>query len=158
MVGTYGGVPVVLDEKTTSAFTMGWADSWDLRGQFMGYLWALREGGIHASHAVVRGIAIQKTQFDTRSAFVMFPDHLLHRWEEQMLKDVQAICDSYSALRAGTDIDQLYPYDFADACGSYGGCAFAPLCIAANPHDFTSNYIHHIWNPLSPQPIEEKPK
>ena len=91
-------IPVVLDEKTTSAFTMGWADSWDLRGQFMGYIWALRQQGMNISHAVVRGIAIQKTQFDTRSALVQYPNHMIARWEHQMLTDVQAIVDSLQVL------------------------------------------------------------
>jgi hypothetical protein len=162
MIGTYGlgsqSIPVILDEKTTSSFTMGWADSWDMRGQFMGYIWALREHGLDISHAVVRGIAIQKTQFDVRSALVHYPDHMISRWAAQMLADVQAIVDAYRELTSfAGNPEALYPYNFADSCSAYGGCAFRSLCFAQDYQDFTSNFVHHIWNPLSPQPVEETP-
>jgi hypothetical protein len=150
--------PVVCDEKTASSFTFDWAEKWDLRGQFIGYLWALRQQGIAISHAVARGIAIQKTQYDVRTAFIQYPDFIFSRWETQMLRDVQAMKDSFlNSSKELYPIDRKshYSMDFADACDSYGGCAFRTLCSQYDPEPFVSNYILHRWNPLARQPVEE---
>lgn len=151
-------IPVICDEKTAQSFTYDWTEKWDLRGQFIGYLWALRQQGISICHAVARGIAIQKTQFDVRTAFIQYPDFMFANWEIQMLRDVQAIKDHY--LNSSKELHPIdrkshYSMDFADACDSYGGCAFRTLCSQYDPEPFTSNYIHHRWNPLARQPVEE---
>ena len=153
--------PVICDEKTASSFTFDWAEKWDLRGQFIGYLWALRQQGINISHAVARGIAIQKTQFDVRTAFIQYPDFMFSLWEIQLLRDVQAIKDHFlNSSKEPHLIDKKshYSMDFADACDSYGGCAFRTLCSQYDPEPFTSNYILHRWNPLARQPVEESPQ
>jgi hypothetical protein len=150
--------PVICDEKTAQSFTFDWAEKWDLRGQFIGYLWALRQQGIAISHAVARGIAIQKTQYDIRTAFIMYPDFMFSLWEQQLLRDVRAIKEAFlnsSYELYPTDRKSHYAMDFADACDSYGGCAFRTLCSQYDPEPFTSNYIPHRWNPLARQPVEE---
>lgn len=163
MLGEYvtpeARIPCIIDEKTTYSMGVGWADSWDLRGQFLGYLWALRQQGLKISHAAIRGVAIQKTQFKVETALPEYPDHLIERWAWQLRKDVLDMIEAYNNV--GFDalespwLDDMYPYNFADSCASYGGCAFARLCLAKDPEPFFINYIRHRWNPLAKQPVEE---
>lgn len=161
---TFGGQQflVVADEKTTSSFTYDWANKWDLRGQFLGYIWALRQQGLSISHAVVRGIAIQKTQFDNRTAFIHYPDHLISQWYQELIRDLEQIKTLYLAACEKIERNDLearheYAMNFADACDSYGGCAFRTLCCARDPQDFISNYTHYRWDPLALKPVSEQP-
>lgn len=144
------------DEKSTGSLGFDWASKWDLRGQFLGYIWALRKQGIPASHAFVRGIAILKTKNETKTAIVNYPDHLLARWEYQFKSDVRSMIDRYKLFRDGqaSDID-THPFSFGDPCDSYGGCAFQLLCSAKHAEPFFSNFTSHRFNPLAVNPIEE---
>jgi len=153
-------IPCIQDEKTTYAFALSWADQWDMRGQFIGYIWALRQQGFNVSHAAIRGIAIQKTQFQTRTALTEYPNHLISRWERQMKRDISDMIHSYTVWTENEQLDDEhhYPFNFGDSCESYGGCAFKMLCLARDPEPFMSNFIRHRWNPLEKQPVEELPK
>ncbi len=156
MVGTLNGVPCIVDEKTTGSLGFNWADKWDLRGQFLGYIWALRKQGIDVSHAVINGIAILKTKNEIQRAVVKYPEHMIARWEAQMTADIMEMIRSYKHFLAGVrSFDTTYTYNFADSCESYGGCAFAVLCGARDPEPFTSNYIKYRYDPLSVTPVEE---
>lgn len=158
-------IPCICDEKTTYSMGIGWADSWDMRGQFIGYLWALRQQGWDVSHAAIRGVAIQKTQFKVETALPEYTDHLIERWHRAFTQDVKEMISAYkhwsTELRefgkesADAIAEVVYPYNFADACGSYGGCAFSTLCLQRDPEPFFTNYIRHRWNPLLKQPVEE---
>lgn len=163
MLGVYNlehsVIPVVVDEKSTGAFSFTWSDQWDLRGQFIGYTWAARSAGIDVRHAAVRGIAIQKTQSQVRTAFIEYPLHRIEQWHRLMLSDIHEMVMAYEHLRKlGKDefsLEAFYPFNFADACNSYGGCAFQTLCATRNPEPFFSNYIKHRFNPIAKQPVEE---
>lgn len=168
MLGVYS-VPgatlhCILDDKTTASLGQYWADSWDLRGQFIGYIWACRQHGIPLSHAAVRGITIQKTQNEVRTALPEFPIFMIERWEREMIRTVRDIVDDYThysqlvahnSERLFDPRGDVYRYDFADACNSYGGCAFSTLCKAKDPTSYLNNYITHRWNPLAKNPVEE---
>ena len=159
MLGSWNGLVAPVDEKTTSQFGASWADGWSLRGQFLGYVWAVREQGIPCSTMVVRGLKIAKTGPEFQTAVLAFPDHLISTWYRHLLRDVQQIKEAFIHLTTREDADTrdaAYPMNFGDSCQSYGGCAFEPLCSASNPYDFTSNFNHYVWNPLAPNPIEEQ--
>lgn len=164
MIGLYqlpsGAVPCIVDEKSTGSFGIGWSDQWDMRGQFLGYLWALRQQGWRIAHAAVRGIAIQKTQFQIRTALPMYPDFLIERWERQMRRDIKSMVNAYrwytSSAEPEADAENVYPLDFGNACDSYGGCAYATLCGQRNPEPFFTNYVRSRWNPLARNPLEEQ--
>lgn len=160
LLGSFNGIPAVVDEKTTSQLGFSWADQWKLRGQFMGYIWACQQQGYHINMAVIRGIAILKRDIKFATAIEQFPQHLIDRWHRAMISDLREITFAYSQLKAGnTDYEALYPYNFADACSSYGGCAFSTLCAARDPEPYFSNYVRHRWDPLAKQPVQEdKPK
>jgi hypothetical protein len=161
MVGSYqtpsGPLICGVDDKTTGSITFDWASKWDMRGQFLGYLWALRQHNIQARHFVVNGIAILKTKNECRRALVMYPDHLISRWEHTMRRDISLMIKSFCDYSDHPEkLDSLYPYNFGDACESYGGCAFSTLCLAKDPSAFTSNYVPYLFNPLDIQPVKDQ--
>jgi hypothetical protein len=140
LLGKFGDLLVVQDEKTTSALGPSWLRQWDLRGQFIGYVWACRQLGYQIDHCVVRGIAIQKTQHQFATVPVQFPAHLVDRWYEELLYTCHEINHAYSTSR--------WPYDFADACSSYGGCSFLDLCKSRDPSNWLTNYETNTWSPI----------
>lgn len=174
LLGLYNELPVVVDEKTTSAIGFTWANQFELRGQFMGYVWACQQVGLQLDTAVVRGVGIMKSKEQNATAILQFTPAQISRWERQMRRDVIAIANTWEELNAyiapkehpGTitlvpprltegDLEELYPYNFADSCTSYGGCAFLDLCKSARPEVYFNNYVRHVWDPLARQPVKE---
>lgn len=156
MLGSYGGLPCVVDEKTTSAIGFSWADQWKLRGQFMGYCWACQQLGHPVNTAVIRGIGLLKTEYKFATQIEQFPQHLLDRWYQLLIQDASDIVEAYRWTKEHSeDTDFAFPYNFADACSSYGGCAFSSLCLAKDPSNYFSNFIRHRWDPLAKQQVKE---
>lgn len=156
LLGAYNDLPCVVDEKTTTAIGFTWDSQWDLRGQFMGYIWACQQLGYPVNTAVVRGIGILKRDYKFATSIKQFPQYLIERWYQQLIWDITHITTAYRDARDGVvSGDYAFPFNFADACSSYGGCAFVPLCCAKDPQAFFGNYVKHRWNPLAKQPVEE---
>lgn len=141
LLGEYSGLKVVLDEKTTSALGPSWLSQWDLRGQFLGYMWACRQLGHRVDHVIVRGIAIQKTQHQIVSVPVAYPDHLIELWFDELVRSLHDLVAYYSLGH--------WSYNFGDACSSYGGCGFRDLCKAKEPSSWFNNFQTRTWTPIS---------
>lgn len=167
LIDVYGQeIPCVLDDKTASSIGGNWASSWDMWGQFMCYIWALQKQGIDCNHAVVRGLAILKGEHKVATAVIEYPQHMIDRWERGLYQDLRHLTKAYRELDASLEYlpevterieEEQFPYNFANTCTEYGGCAFNTLCISRDPKPFMSNYIVHRYNPLSHQPVEEVP-
>lgn len=143
LLGYFGGkdgVLVVQDEKTTSALGPMWLRQWDLRGQFIGYTWACRQLGYPVDHCVIRGIAIQKTQHQFLNVPVQYSQHIVDRWYAELIQTCHEINFHFE--------NDLWPYNFAEACGSYGGCSFSELCLAKTPEPWLNNYEKNTWSPI----------
>ena len=137
----YGGNVLICDEKTTTALGPTWSRKWDLRGQFIGYCWAAREAGIRVDGALVRGIAILKTKFDTQQAIIMHADWQLNRWYEELLDQI-ALMKIYWQRRR-------WPHSYDDSCADYGGCAFREICTSQNEEPWLETYFEkRRWNPV----------
>lgn len=148
MLGQYQGRPCVKDDKTTKAAGAKWADQWDLRSQFMGYIWACQRSGIDVNTAVIRGIVIQKTSIRQLEAIKVYPQHLIDRWYAQLVRDITNITHCYE--------DGYWDYNLAETCSSYGGCVFKPICQAkeANQDNWRTSYVTKRWNPLAKNQLE----
>lgn len=150
MLGEYEGLPAFGDEKTTGgSISTGWSDKWNLRNQFIGYTWALREHGLNAMGGVVRGIAIQKTQIPLAEVFKPYSQDLIDRWYEQLRRDMWRI---RSAWDSG-----YFDLNLADACTAYGNCVFMNVCQATNEmrENWFNDFEVRRWNPLEKNPIKE---
>lgn len=133
----------VVDDKTTSRLGPTWADQWRLRSQFTGYVWAARQFGYPVAGAVIRGTAILKTKITHAEAIVYRPAHLIDRWYNRLLWDVQRMVNYWN--------QNFFPNcgEESGACSHYGGCAYADLCDKADWEEWAdTNYIVDRWNPI----------
>lgn len=153
MLGSYNGLPCIVDEKTTGKMGSG---SWALRGQFMGYCWACQQMGLPVNVAVVREIGLYAKDYRIQQHMEQYPQHLIDRWKVQLNQDVNEMVQAFDEVHNhGEEKALYYPFNFADACTVYGGCSFQNLCLAKDPENYFSSFSHYRWNPLAKQPILE---
>ena len=149
-LGHYQNVFLPLDHKTGMSMASNWAEQWDLRNQFLGYVWACGQLGIDVQrHFAVRGIIIQKTELRYPEAIKTYPIELLERWKGQVARDIHRIVDCYSS--------GYWDYDFAETCTAYGQCQFFHACRAADPENWLKDFVPRFWNPLAKNPVAEPP-
>lgn len=141
MLGTYADRITVLDDKTTGYFTQNWEKQWLMRGQFLGYVWACQQLGYKTSDCLVRGCAIQKTQIKFLDCPITFPQHIIDRWHADLLKTLNQLVLHHQ--------NDDWPYDFNEACSSYGGCPYMDLCVVGDPLKFMNNYQDRTWSPIN---------
>jgi len=147
MLGSYMGYPCIRDEKTTgSSIGDRWAEQWDLRSQFMGYVWACRQGGVDARNVIVRGIGIQKTQLRFVEAIKTYSDFLIARWYEQLRRDLWRIRRAWD--------EGYFDFNLGESCTAYGSCAFMTNCQSQVPEAWMQGYEVRRWNPLIKNPVK----
>lgn len=144
MLGVQNGHLFVVDEKTTGSLGEYWARRYELSAQFTGYCWAARELGYGAPvGAIIRGIGILKTQINHVSLPLMRPPFMVDEWYDQLLTDIQRMIDAYQKMK--------FDANLSDACGSYSGCDFLPVCSVpadSRPGLLQINYVEREWSPL----------
>lgn len=146
MLGVSNGETIPVDEKTSgrSADT-NWAESWNLRNQFLGYVWALRQCGLDTSSLLVRGVSILKTKLGQAEALKTYSDGLLKRWHEQLRRDLWRIRRSWN--------EDYWDYNFGDTCTQYGNCVFMASCQSEQPLLWLQDLEVRSWNPLAKNPV-----
>jgi hypothetical protein len=135
-----GGFNCIYDDKTTGSLGPWWLNQFDMRGQFLGYIWACQQLGYDINSAIVRGTGILKTETKFLTHIIQYEQHMIDRWFE-------TLCQSIEQLIHFEERD-IWPYNFADSCSSYGGCPMKTLCEAKNPESWYSDYEVRIWNPV----------
>lgn len=138
----YAGGRYALDDKTTSALGASWAKQWEMRGQFAGYAWAMREHGLKPSGTIVRGVSILKTKYDKAEAIISQPDYKIDRWYESSLRKIERMIELY-----------LHPekaiMNFGEACNAYGSCPYKQACLSRDPYNWLETYYtYRPWRPL----------
>ena len=142
LVAEYMNGIYVVDEKTTSSLGASWSKQWEMRSQFTGYVWAARRAGIDAVGAVVRGVSILKTKYDTQQAITHRSPYEIDRWQEQTERDILRAMQMWSEGR--------WDYNLDHACGEYGGCSMVEVCKSSTPEDWLPIYFERrVWDPLA---------
>lgn len=142
MVADFAGDTFVFDEKTASQLGASWSRQWELRSQFTGYCWASRRSGRRAAGAIVRGISILKTKYDTLQHVTYRPDWEIDRWEQQVEHDIKRMIECW---RAG-----YWDYNLDHACAEYGGCALQRICKSPDPETWLPmQFEPRVWDPLA---------
>jgi hypothetical protein len=137
----YAGGRYITDEKTTTQLGASWSRQWDLRSQFTGYAWGARQIGIKVDGALVRGISILKTKYDTQQAISYRPDWMIDRWYAEMLWYVSQMIEMYKS--------DIWPHNLDHACAEYGGCQFREACSSQDETPWLETYFERRkWNPL----------
>jgi hypothetical protein len=142
MVAEYAGGVYVFDEKTASQLGPSWGRQWELRSQFTGYVWAARRAGIKTSGAVVRGVSILKTKYDTSQQITYRSDYEIDRWEKQVEQDLRRMIQCWEA--------GYWDWNLDHACAEYGGCSLVQVCKSQDPETWLRTYFEpRVWDPLA---------
>lgn len=137
----YGGNRLICDEKTTTSLGPTWSRQWDLRSQFLGYSWGCREAGVKVDGAVIRGVSILKTKYETQQAVVIHSDWQIARWYAELLEWIEEIIRCWKTGR--------WKHAFDRACSDFGGCSFRTACLSLDESPWLETYFERrIWNPL----------
>jgi hypothetical protein len=138
----------IVDDKTTSSLGAQWLHQWDLRSQFTGYVWAARDvASIPVQGAMVRGVSILKTKYDTAEVITYRPDWQVKRWLTQTVQDLQHLQEAWES--------GYFDFNLDEECNSYGGCLFRRVCLSNEPDAWLKNdYEKRVWDPLT---REERP-
>jgi len=148
MLGSYNGKTVGRDEKTSGRTPSAtWSQSWDLRSQFIGYTWSLKECGIDCDTIVVRGVHILKTKFHFPEAIKVYSDFDRNRWREQLRRDLWRLRRSWD--------DDYFDFNLGETCTSYGLCPFLNACKSPTPESWLSQMEVRHWSPLNKNPIRK---
>lgn len=148
MLGKYMNKPVVEDDKTQGgSISSGWSEKWNLRNQFLGYVWACQQSGLDLDTVVVRGIAIQQTQIPIEEAIKPFSDHLIATWHEQLRRDIWRIRKAWDT--------GYFDLNLADSCTAYGNCIFMTVCQSREKESWYNDFEVRRWNPLHKNPIAD---
>ena len=139
---SYAGGTFICDEKTTSSLGASWSRQWDLRSQFTGYAWGCRELGIRVDGAIIRGVSILKTKYDTQEAISYRPGWQIDRWFEEMLDWVEEAIVCWQKGKWRHNLDH--------SCADYGGCAFRSACSSQDETPWLETYFERRhWNPIT---------
>jgi hypothetical protein len=142
---SYGGI-FLYDEKTTTSLGNQWLRQWDMRSQFTGYCWALRQFGIEPKGVVVRGVSILKTKYGTAEVISYRADWEIDRWHAQTVRDIERWIGMWK--------EGYWDYDLDHACNEYGGCAFQRVCKSKDPETWLPTYFHkRVWDPIARQEV-----
>jgi hypothetical protein len=142
MVAEWNDGIYIFDDKTTSQLGASWSRQWDLRSQFTGYCWSALENGIPVKGAIIRGVSILKTKYETQQAVTYRPEWQIKRWMEQLLRDITQIKRNWE--------EGYWDYNLAESCNHYGGCAYKELCLSPNPDAYLPIYFERRhWDPVN---------
>lgn len=140
MIAERGGVLWNVDDKTTSQMGPTWSQGWDLRSQFDGYAWGVKQLFVPVVGTIVRGTAIQKTGIKHGQAIIYHPEWKIARWYEQLHRDIRRMIRCWE--------EGYFDYNLADSCTSFGGCGYYQLCTKEDPEPWIEgSYIIRRWDP-----------
>lgn len=113
---------IIVDDKTASSLGQRWHDQWPMRGQFLGYAYALMQYGYTVRYVEVRGVAFLKDRISTAAATIFVPEWRAHEWWQNALEALRSAIQYYK--------DWRWPMAYGHACVNYGKCGFMDYCLA----------------------------
>jgi hypothetical protein len=142
MLCDYENMHLLEDDKTASQLGASWPRQWDLRSQFTGYAWGCGKAGIKIDGALIRGVSILKSKYDTLQAITYRPAWMIERWYEQLLRDAARMIKCWEEDKWDLNLDH--------ACSEYGGCLFRSVCQMRDPTPLLEQqFQRRKWNPVT---------
>ena len=140
MIGTFNGMPVLVDHKTTSLTAVDrYLDSYYNSPQMMMYTMIYKHLFPDEDRAVViNGIFLSRSGRNKfqRSTLITFPQHVLVEFEHHVRETVVAFM---SGLRRVIDYseeeEQVFLPNFTCCQTKFGECNFAPVCTTPRADD-----------------------
>lgn len=147
-LGEYIDRPVICDEKTQGqGFYSGWAEKWNLRNQFLGYVWACQRAGMDLDTVIIRGIGIMMREIKTEEAMKVYPQHMIDVWYNQLRRDLWRLVDCWN--------EGYFDLNLGDTCTAYGLCMFMDICQSREKQNWMNQFQVKRWNPLQKDPTKE---
>lgn len=138
----FAGARYILDDKTTSSLGASWPRQWNLRAQFSGYAWGCQQAGIPVQGALIRGISILKTRYDTLQALTYRPQWLIDQWYEQLLRDIKRMIVAWE--------ENYWDANFDESCNAFGSCVFTKPCMSQDPQPWLeTDFERRQWSPIT---------
>lgn len=132
---------IIRDEKTTKGIGPKWNEKWDLRGQFIGYVWACQLLGLDVEQVAIRGVGILKRDIKLAEALKTYRPHLVERFAHVLQRDIFRIREAWDT--------GIWDFVYNDRCSQYDGCMFQQLCLRADPLPWYKDFVQTRWNPLA---------
>ena len=106
---------------------------------------------------MIRGIAIQKTQFRHIQVIESYAQWRFEEWWGSVRRKIYKAAQIYKFMKQSTSPrpHTFWEKDWGDACASYGGCTYMDLCTAQEPALWYANYARRDWDPLRQNPAVE---
>lgn len=146
MIADFAGARYIVDEKTTSQLGASWPRQWENRSQFTGYCWASAQSGVPVEGAIIRGVSILKTKYDTLQTITYRPQWEIDRWVHQVEVDLLRMIKCWE--------DGWWDYNLDHSCGDYGGCSLLQICKSEDPVSWLPMYFEQkVWDPLAKREI-----
>lgn len=143
MWGTYEGQDYLLDDKTAKRGGDTWDKKWELRGQFLGYLWGHRQYRNAVNGMFIRSPILYKDYTQHLHTIKHYSDEMIAEWYNDLLYYVEEMVSLY---------DKRYPKNWSDSCTSYSGCPYTVVCKAdrAFSNRWLENEFPEVirWNPM----------
>lgn len=138
---SYAGGIFIVDEKTSTALGSSWSRQWDLRSQFTGYAWGCKQAGIRVDGALIRGVSILKTKYETQQVISYRPEWQIERWFSELQITIQRMINAWSTGHFQHDLDH--------ACAEFGGCRFRQVCMSQDEQPWLEQYFERRhWDPI----------
>lgn len=154
MLGTYNGMPCIVDEKTTKSLGSYWLNQFTMRSQFLGYCWACQQLKLPVNIAVINGVGFLKKSTNFLRAIQQYPQYLIDRWYIELLRTLEELNVRWKMYQAEGEV--VWSYNFGDTCTSYGGCQFTSLCASRRWTDWLIEYNEVRWDPTKRTPLRNR--
>lgn len=148
LVKDRNGIIYLEDDKTTSQLGATFADKWDMRSQFTGYMYAAQEyGQIPVRGILIRGICFYAGgRIDSQEVFTYRSRDEIEQWYETTVETAERLVRSWENEKSLMNL--------GDACEAYGGCQFKHVCKSKSPESWLrADFQQKIWDPVNRQEI-----
>ena len=156
MLAEYAGGMWGFDDKTCSQLGATWANQWEFRTQFTGYLYGAKVHGIPLLGMIVRGACFYVSSADFAESITRRQQWQLDQWWDDLHQTVFQMVEYYKRAKevGGAPISafRLFPARgmFNEHCKSYGGCEMASLCSSNHPQRWLRDFGVRVWDPRNP--------
>lgn len=148
----------IFDDKTCSQLGATWANQWDFRTQFTGYVYGAKAHGIPVLGAVVRGACFYVGHADFAESITRRQQWQLDQWWNDIHQLVHSMVEYYKmAKNSQTELPpitlaSIFPATgmFNEACKAYAGCEMKTLCESREPRRWLSGFTTRVWDPRNP--------
>jgi hypothetical protein len=140
----------IIDDKTAGAIDSKYAMKWRIDSQPTGYWWAAQQCGYNVAGAWIRAVSPLARSVRTANIPITRNPYQIQQWLRQIREDIGRMKWCWLNNRWG--------FELGDACGTYGGCEYIPVCESSQPEAWLQDFTLRHWNPLdiTRRPLTEK--